>query len=80
GEFDVVMISNFETPPWAEYGGLTNLSPYIEQTDGYDADDIIPSRREALSYEGDLYSVPFYGESSVRMYRTDLFEQAGITL
>ncbi len=80
GEFDVVMISNYETPQWAEYGWLTNLSPYIEQTDGYDADDIIPSLREALSYEGDLYSVPFYGESSFLMYRKDLFEQAGITL
>jgi sorbitol/mannitol transport system substrate-binding protein len=36
--------------------------------------------REALSYQGHLYSVPFYGESSFLMYRKDLFEQAGITM
>ncbi len=80
GEFDVVMISNYETPQWAEYGWLTNLGPFIEATEGYDQDDFIPSLREALSYDGDMYSVPFYGESSFLMYRQDLFEEAGITL
>ncbi|MFD6857380.1 ABC transporter substrate-binding protein [Rhodococcus sp. NPDC060090] len=80
GEFDVVMISNYETPQWAEYGWLTNLGPFIEATEGYDQDDFIPSLRESLSYEGDMYSVPFYGESSFLMYRRDLFEEAGITL
>lgn len=77
-EFDVVMISNFETPQWARDGWLVNLSDYIENTPGYDPDDFIPSLRESLSYEGDMYSVPFYGESSFLMYRKDLFEQAGI--
>ncbi|MGV0642099.1 ABC transporter substrate-binding protein [Mycolicibacterium sp. XJ879] len=80
GEFDVVMISNYETPQWAENGWLTNLSDYIADTPGYDQDDFIPSLRESLSYEGDMYSVPFYGESSFLMYRKDLFEQAGIDM
>ena len=31
GEFDVVMISNYETPQWAENGWLVNLSDYVEQ-------------------------------------------------
>lgn len=78
--FDVVMISNYETPQWAENGWLTNLEPYIAATAGYDKEDFIPSLREALSYDGSMYSVPFYGESSFLMYRKDLFEQAGITL
>jgi sorbitol/mannitol transport system substrate-binding protein len=80
GEFDVVMISNYETPQWAENGWLVNLSDYASQTPGYDEDDFIPSLRESLSYEGNMYSVPFYGESSFLMYRKDLFEQAGITM
>src|SRR6478672_10955949 len=79
-EFDVVMISNFETPQWAKDGWLVNLSDYMKNTPGYDEDDFIPSLRESLSYEGNMYSVPFYGESSFLMYRKDLFEQAGITL
>jgi sorbitol/mannitol transport system substrate-binding protein len=77
-EFDVVMISNFETPQWAKDGWLVNLSEYMKNTPGYDENDFIPSLRESLSYEGNMYSVPFYGESSFLMYRKDLFEQAGI--
>jgi sorbitol/mannitol transport system substrate-binding protein len=77
-QFDVVMISNFETPQWARDGWLLNLSDYAKNTPGYDEADFIPSLRDSLSYEGNMYSVPFYGESSFLMYRKDMFEQAGI--
>lgn len=77
-EFDVAMISNFETPQWARDGWLRNLSEYARQTPGYDENDFISSLRESLSYEGNMYAVPFYGESSFLMYRKDLFSQAGI--
>ena len=77
-EFDVVMISNFETPQWAKDGWLLNLSEFAKNTPGYDENDFIPSLRESLSHEGNMYAVPFYGESSFLMYRKDLFEQAGI--
>ncbi|NEK54946.1 extracellular solute-binding protein, partial [Rhizobium leguminosarum] len=42
--------------------------------------DILPSVRDALSYEGHLYSVPFYAESAMTFYRKDLFEAAGLTM
>ncbi len=80
GEFDVVMISNYETPQWAANGWLVDLGTYIRRTPDYDQADIIPSLQKSLSYRGDLYSVPFYGESSFLMYRRDLFEQAGLTM
>ena len=79
-EFDVVMISNYETPQWAQNGWLTDLEPYIANTPGYDKNDFIPSIRQALSYQDHMYSVPFYGESSFLMYRKDLLEQSGINL
>jgi sorbitol/mannitol transport system substrate-binding protein len=80
GEFDVVMISNYETPMWAANGWIENLQPYIDETEGYDPDDFISSIRSALSYEGDMYSVPFYGESSFLVYNKELFEEAGVTM
>ena len=80
GEFDIVMISNYETPQWAQNGWLTDLQPYIDATPGYDAADFIPTVRDSLSYQGPMYSVPFYGESSFLMYRKDLFQQAGIQM
>ena len=80
GEFDVVMISNYETPMWSADGWLVNLQPYIDATPGYDAQDFLPQLRAVLSRNGDLYSVPFYGESSFLMYRKDLMARAGITM
>jgi sorbitol/mannitol transport system substrate-binding protein len=80
GEFDVVMISNYETPMWSANGWLTNLQPYINRTPGYDANDFLPQLRATLSHKGDLYSVPFYGESSFLMYRKDLLAKAGVTM
>ena len=80
GEFDVVMISNYETPMWSANGWLVNLQPYIDATPGYDAQDFLPQLRAVLSRNGDLYSVPFYGESSFLMYRKDLMARAGMTM
>jgi Bacterial extracellular solute-binding protein len=79
-EFDVVMISNYETPMWARYGWLTDLQPYMDRTAGYDALDFIPSIRSSLSYNGHMFSVPFYGESSFLMYRKDMFAKAGLQM
>jgi sorbitol/mannitol transport system substrate-binding protein len=80
GEFDITMISNYETPLWAQNDWLTNLQPYINKTNGYDANDFLGPIRKSLSYKGNMYSVPFYGESSFLMYRKDLFAKAGIKM
>ncbi|MET9262749.1 sugar ABC transporter substrate-binding protein [Amycolatopsis sp. NPDC004079] len=80
GEFDVVMISNYEAPQWAANGWLENLEPHMKATPGYDEADFIPSIRQSLSYENQMYAVPFYGESSFVVYRKDLFQKAGLDM
>ncbi|WP_370932072.1 sugar ABC transporter substrate-binding protein [Amycolatopsis sp. cg13] len=80
GEFDVVMISNYEAPQWAANGWLENLEPHMKATPGYDEADFIPSIRQSLSYENQMYAVPFYGESSFVVYRKDLFQKAGLNM
>ncbi|MBT0565234.1 sugar ABC transporter substrate-binding protein [Williamsia sp. CHRR-6] len=80
GEFDVVMISNYETKMWAQNGWLVNLSPFMNADPSYDAADFIPTLRDALSYRGSMYSAPFYGESSFLMYNKKMFAAAGVTL
>ena len=42
---------------------LVNLSNYAKKTPGYEESDFIPSLRDSLSYDGNMYAVPFYGES-----------------
>src|ERR1700728_2961677 len=79
--FNVIMIGPYETPLFAKDGWLTNLSTqYITKDPSYDASDLLPSISKALSYKGDLYAVPFYGESSMLYYRKALFAKAGLTM
>ncbi len=79
GQYDVVTIGTYEVPIWAKNGWLTKLDDKAGQGN-YDVADLIPPVKEALTYEGGLYAVPFYGESSFLMYRKDLFAQAGLTM
>jgi polyol transport system substrate-binding protein len=80
GQFDVVMIGTYEAPIWGKNGWLKDLNQYARNDAAYDVNDLIPSVRKALSADGKLYAVPFYGESSFLMYRKDLFQQAGLTM
>lgn len=76
GQFDVMTIGSYETPIWAKQNWLVPLT----FPKSYDEADIFPSVRNALSYDGKLYAVPFYAESSILMYRTDLFAKAGLSM
>jgi sorbitol/mannitol transport system substrate-binding protein len=79
--FNVVMIGPYEAPLFAKNGWLTNLSKqYIASEPSYDAADLLPPVAKALSYKGDLYAAPFYGESSMMYYNKTLFKQAGLTM
>jgi sorbitol/mannitol transport system substrate-binding protein len=79
--FNVIMIGPYEAPLFAKAGWLTDLSKqYIASDPSYDASDILPPIAKSLSYNGDLYAVPFYGESSMLYYRKDMFKAAGLTM
>jgi sorbitol/mannitol transport system substrate-binding protein len=79
--FNVIMIGPYEAPLFAKDGWLDNLSTqFIAKDPSYDASDLLPSIAKALSYQGGLYAVPFYGESSMLYYRKDLFAKAGLTM
>jgi sorbitol/mannitol transport system substrate-binding protein len=79
-QFDVVMIGPFEAPQFGRDGHVTDLTPMASSDTAYALDDIIPSVRNALSYQGRLYAAPFYGESSFLMYRKDVLADAGIKM
>jgi sorbitol/mannitol transport system substrate-binding protein len=74
GQFDVMTIGMYETPIWGKKGWLNE----IKADAAYDVDDLLPAMRNGLSVNGKLYAAPFYGESSMLMYRKDLTDKAGI--
>src|SRR5438034_5159929 len=80
GRYDLFTIGTYEVPLWAKKGWIENLSPFIAKSSDYDASDLIPGISGALSYKSNLYAVPFYGESSMLMYRKDLLAAKGQTM
>ena len=76
GQFDVMTIGMYETPIWGERGWLEPLDFGAD----YDVDDLLPAMRGGLSHDGTLYAAPFYGESSMIMYRKDLLDAAGMEM
>jgi len=80
GRFDLFTIGTYEVPLWGKLGWLQDLSSYIAKDSTYAPDDLIPGIKTALTYNNDLYAVPFYGESSMLMYRKDLLSAAGVTM
>lgn len=76
GQFDLMTIGIYETPIWAKKGWIMP----IKTNAAYDVDDLLPTVRDGLSQNGQLYAAPFYGESSMIMYRSDLVKKAGMAI
>ena len=77
GQFDVLTIGMYEAALWGAKGWL---EPMTDLPTRYALDDVFPSVREGLSVKGTLYALPFYAESSITYYRTDLFKDAGLSM
>lgn len=77
GQYDVMTIGTYEVPIWAKQGWLVALD---DMPADWDKDDLLPAIAGGLSQDGSLYAAPFYGESSMVMYRMDLMEKAGLTM
>ncbi len=74
GQFDVLTIGTYETPIWGKKGWLVPLTGVDNPS------DLLPAIAGGLTVDGKLYAAPFYGESSMVMYRKDLIEKAGLTM
>lgn len=73
---DVIEVGNTQVAQYVETGGITNLTNQVMDLDG---DDWIPGLAEPGKVYGHQYGVPYYAANRVVIYRTDLFEAAGIS-
>jgi len=83
--FDVITVGMFDTPLFARNQWILSIDDlFAEYPDNvqmdYDIDDILEGVRLGISYEDELYALPFYGESSMVMYNTELFAAAGVEM
>jgi sorbitol/mannitol transport system substrate-binding protein len=64
-------------PIWAKQGWIKKFDNLPA---AYDVNDVLKPVREGLSYNNELYALPFYAESSMTYYRKDLVQKAGMTM
>ena len=77
GAFDLITTGIYEVPIWGRLGWL---APFADLPPSYDVSDLLPSLRNGLTVDGHLDALPFYGESTFTIYRTDLFRRAGLVM
>ena len=80
GQYDVVMIGPNDIASWAKNGWIKDLTSSVNSDSSYDVSDLLPPIRSALSSNGKLYALPFYGESSFIMYNKPMFAAAHLTM
>ncbi len=85
GQFDIVTVGQYEIPIWAKNKWLVNIQPMFDgmaahAKSDYDIDDLIGNVRNVISYQGGLYALPFYGESSMMFYNKADFAAHHLTM
>lgn len=83
--FDIVTVGMFEAPIWAQNEWIHSIDDLVAQYPDnvqadYGFDDLLPGVRLGLSYEDELYALPFYGESSMLFYNKAMFAEAGLEM
>lgn len=85
GQFDLATVGTYEVPNWAKNKWIVDLASYFKGMSSsaamaYNLGDLLPTIKKGLSYNNDLYALPFYGESSMTYYNKALFKQAHLTM
>ncbi len=86
GEFDLVTLGTSDMGTYLDNGWTLALDPMFEalsqeEQDAYDLNDIFESVRiSCSSQELGLAALPFYSESTMICYNTEIFEANGLTM
>ncbi|MBK8022625.1 MAG: extracellular solute-binding protein [Chloroflexi bacterium] len=74
---DIMSLHAFRIPAYASRGILTPLTSYLEEA-GVDVNDLLPNVREAVTYNGEIYAIPFDVHGILWHINLDLWDQAGL--
>jgi multiple sugar transport system substrate-binding protein len=76
---DVAFVDASAVTEFASRNALVNLDGYMAGSPTTKAEDFVPAFLTMSQVDGSTYGLPYDGETTGLFYRTDMFEQAGIT-
>lgn len=74
---DLCQLGNTWIPEFAALNALTPLNPYIEASEALHPEDFFEGIWATNVIEGETFGVPWYVDTRLLFYRTDLLSQAG---
>ena len=76
---DLAQIGNSWIPELVAIGTLERLDPWIEASREVDPEGYFPGIWDTNVIDGHVYGIPWYVDTRVLFYRTDLLAAAGVT-
>ncbi|HEY2396227.1 MAG TPA: sugar ABC transporter substrate-binding protein [Rudaea sp.] len=74
---DLCQLGNTWVPEFAALGALEALQPYVDASRSVHSDDYFSGIWDTNVVDGELYGVPWYVDTRLLFYRTDLLAKAG---
>ncbi|MFC7321690.1 sugar ABC transporter substrate-binding protein [Halobacillus campisalis] len=74
---DVVQLGTTWVPEFAEAGALMDLSEYEEDYPSFAKENYFEGSASTMEYDDQLVGIPWYVDTRVMYYRTDVLEEAG---
>lgn len=66
------------SPEYIHAGALQNVKKVLQDTPGYDLDDLLPNLQKSWQTDDAIYGVPFSSSAYLMYYNADLFKAAGV--
>ena len=76
---DVFIAEQLSLPQLLEQGSIFNVTPFIEQDEGFNVADFYPDTLNVFRYEGKIWGVPADMNMMVMYYNQDIFDRYGAT-
>ncbi|KGX91219.1 sugar ABC transporter substrate-binding protein [Pontibacillus marinus] len=74
---DVLQIGTTWVPEFAEAGAFKDLSEYMDDYESFNKDNFFDGSVSTMKYNDQVVGVPWYVDTRVMYYRTDLLKEAG---
>lgn len=74
---DVIQMGTTWVPEFASANALLDLKPYIKKYPEFDENNFYPGSIETTKYEDKIVGIPWYIDTRVLYYRTDLLKEVG---
>src|SRR5512132_2330701 len=77
GAFDVMALTFIFSGKWIGAGWASPLNDFIARDAAVDSADFLSGAIAPMKSGGDVFALPFVAESTLMVYRRDVFERAG---